>query len=218
MISDSPAFHGQLIQWPSTSGGDSIQWNDSTGVSLLNEGVKGWREFSLKSSQPLCGEMATVSMDSFNYRFLVRDSRFKALVSSPHNAIISEALRRSSLAGHVQPHVNIEGLVRDLTSGERALYAMSRLYSRIEGFGNSLRSVSLYGEDLAGARLFHEILGRLLPHRVELRDLRTGSTLLSIASRGEVSFVYRGNGSLVSVDATMKNLARYITWPLPSGE
>jgi len=144
-------------------------------------------------------------------------------MSGPHALFVGEEagaaealIQRAGLGvGIFQPRVHIEKLVTNLAEKPDDRFLMGAVFARIEGFGNSLRTISLWGADVADAEMFHRIRHNLAPYRVELRDVATGTQLLSISSRGEVVFIYDGPRALDAVDQTLKTLSKdgYVEWP-----
>jgi hypothetical protein len=112
------------------------------------------------------------------------------------------------------PLVNIPAITRDLAK-RPGTFCMGALHARVEGYGNSLRSLALYGNDLAESKLFFELLPQITPFRVHLRDVRLGYEVLSIGSKGEVGFFYRAYESLKDVDRALTYLTQggYLSWP-----
>ena len=84
----------------------------------------------------------------------------------------------------------------------------------LEGYGRSLRTIGLWGDDIADAKFFHEVRDRILAYRVSLRDTKTDREVASIGSQGEVSFYYRGISHLDQTDRLLKFLTALsaITW------
>jgi hypothetical protein len=78
-----------------------------------------------------------------------------------------------------------------------------------------LRTIAFWGADLADAGLFRQVRKELAPFRTEVRDLRTGHPVVSVGSRGEVTFQYDGIGSLNALLKVISFLTEkgMIDWP-----
>jgi hypothetical protein len=109
-------------------------------------------------------------------------------------------------------------MLHALTDAEQpvAPYRLSALYAAVDGFGRSVRTVSLFGDDLGGAAMVRGILEYLNPFRVTLRDIRNDLEVLSISTQGEMNFYYRGASSLDAVDKALSHIRRgsFIHWRL----
>jgi hypothetical protein len=153
-------------------------------------------------------------VSAYKYFFLVRESGEHILLLGGHFSLIEILLDKCGLKDYAFcPAIEVPLLVKSLTESPSS-YVMSAVYARVQGFGQSLRSVALYGSDVGEARLFRDILDGLQPYRVALRKVESGEEILSVGSRGEVSFHYNGRKSLTEVDGALGFLARskYIDW------
>jgi hypothetical protein len=134
--------------------------------------------------------------------------------------VVSYVLKETTLVGGVtSPAVNVAKLVGDLASTPDS-YSLGTVHARVDGYGHSLRSLVMYGDDLADARLFRDVLSRIAPYRVSLRDVLTKDELLTIGSRGDVGFHCRGVKTLAEVDKALGFLSSrgYMAWELDKRE
>jgi len=132
---------------------------------------------------------------------------------------VDDVLEAAGVGGQVvSPRVDVDRLVHDLVSPPSALvwpdpaqvppeerggrpYLIGSIYAGIEGYGRNMRSASFFGDDLAEAKLFKRILGRLSAYRVGVRDPAKEKEILSISGKGEVSLqTYRGKEHLAAID------------------
>jgi len=215
-IPEQMMFSGNLLSW---HGKTSPDLKAVPNVTCDATGVRGWSYLRLRSASPLLsGEPSDAP--HYEYPFLLRESEGRFLLVSAHGELVLTLVKRASEKAAVfSPSVDVPKLTRDLTQTPGSL-CLSALFARVEGYGNSLRSVSLYGNDLAGASLFLDLLPRITPYRVQLRDVRTGQELLSIGSRGEVFFFFRNQQSMRDVDRTLHFLkvSGYLSWAILRGE
>jgi hypothetical protein len=98
-------------------------------------------------------------------------------------------------------------------------YYLTGVWAHLETYGDGLRSVGLWGDDVAAVLgqvpHLHELQKELLAYRVSLRLRKNPrQTWMSIGTRGEVSFRYSGTTSLNDVRSAFAELTRgeYISW------
>jgi len=176
--------------------------------------VGKWSELAFTTTEPLMPE--NVITDSYSYTFLARESEeddARLILVGPHGDMVERLLERASMQNDARrPRVDVAGLVRRLVA-EPDRYRLSAVFARADGFGQALRSVAFYGSDVAGASLFTDALAAVEAYRVQLREQRTGIEVLSVGSRGELSFIFSGNNRALSkVDKALGFLKRWISW------
>lgn len=212
---------GALIGWKDRVFAiDAIKANSGVEVSPADR--TGWWKVNLRSKTPL---LQTFDASTFTYFLLLREGKEGALVLAPDLDLIHPFLQRVGLANDAfSPTIAVDRLVRKLFS-EPGAYAAGVLYARTFGSGRSLRSLSLYGDDLAQADLVRSIIGSIYPFRVHLRKVTLSHEVLGISSQGEVNFLYRGTESLEEADLALGYIssAGFIDWSkrlavLPSRE
>lgn len=96
-------------------------------------------------------------------------------------------------------------------------YLLSNIFAKVEGYGQSLRTVAFWGADLGDATHFfnEHIRKKTTAFRIEIRDVETGHPVMSMGSRGEVNFTYAGVESLKDLMKAIKFFAdhKMIQWP-----
>lgn len=193
-----------------------VTWDTIPNVAVQSTSPSNWQLLSLRSPIPLTNEAET-SAREFVYEYLLRSSRDHHMLVSTQSDLVESLLSICPFARNlVPPRIEIDKLVTDLSVRPDSQIGMGAIFARVNGYGRSLRSISLYGDDIADAQLFQNMRSQLLPYRVELRDLITGNSLLSVGSRGELSFYYAGAESCNRAIRAMKFLSgpkRYIHWP-----
>jgi hypothetical protein len=210
---DSFTASGSLLK---LEGDNNEAWLRSlANVEQEEAGVRGWHRLLWVVKEPLAGEIA-VGGETFSYPLLFRGSKERehAFLLGHHGTIIEIFLKRYPGGARVScPAVDIPRLVEDLVA-RPVEYLMSAIHARVEGEGQSLRTLALYGSDVGDAQILTNLLPALQAYRVTLRRIDTGKEALSIGSRGEASFLYRGRASLRGVDTVLRFLAenRYIDW------
>jgi hypothetical protein len=183
------------------------------GVVDYSPVLSGWFRVAVSSTEPWI-ETPGAEVEEYIYHFLVRRSESRFLFAGAHAQLVDRLLTLAGIKEAIRaPSVDIARVVDDLTKDPQR-YCMSALHARIDGYGLALRSIALYGLDLADAALFRELLPNILPYRVTLRDAAVRSDALSIASRGEVAFQFQGEASLRGVDQALRFLSRggYVDW------
>jgi hypothetical protein len=182
------------------------------GMTLTNTEVGGWVKLNFVSKIPLAGELT--DEDNYEYPFLLRESGTHFLLASVHNELVEYIVNK--IGGKIltyTPTVNVPSITNDLAK-KPGIFCIGALYAKVEGSGNSLRSIALYGFDIAESKLFIDLLPKITPFRIQLRDIRMGIEILSIGTKGEVVFFYRNDHSLRDVDRGLSylNKGKYISW------
>ena len=190
------------------------EWAQSKNVHIAELDPKGWIKLVFLSSEPLLGETRQ-SDSAWEYFYFVRKgARGHLLLVSTHSDLVDKLLQGLGAENKLlKPLINIQRIVIDLAK-KPARYAMSTVYARIEGYGQSLKSIAFYGNDLGEAGLFRDLLPTLTPHRVTLREITKRLDVISVGSRGEVSFLNTGINSFIEVDKSLHFLAHtgYLDW------
>ena len=176
----------------------------------------GWRSAELFSRLPLIERDADATGGKFKYRFLfLVSSTSRVLVASTHVELLDHILKATKLKARVEaPAVKVSALMETLTR-DPGEYMLSALYSRIEDQGQSLRSMTLFGADLASSRVFRDLIPHMSPYRATMRDPVRQDDVLTIGSRGDVAFMFRGATSLSRVTRALRWLRTHnlILWP-----
>jgi hypothetical protein len=168
-----------------------------------------WYEFQWKTDQGLVP-------------FVLREGHDRFLLLSHDQRIVTALLEGLGLAARVRrPKMLVAKFVQNSvapvnqpnTSFSRQ-YRISNVFASVDGYGRSLQTVALWGDDLLGAELFLTLLKDLKPYRVTARDLRGSGDIASIGSLGEVNFYYSNSVQLRRVDTFFRHLKRggYIRW------
>lgn len=178
-----------------------------TGLNVVDRPAPGWLGLSITSDTRLGRRTQAPTDEVFTHHFLLRagqDDRFLLVADAPD--VAEGLLEARGLSRHfTSPRIDTGALTRALAAkpGE---YAMGAVYARTEGYGSTMRTAVFYGHDLAEALLFIELLPRLSPYRVTLRDVSKRIEVLSVSSRGEVSFNFQGSHSLRNSDRALRFL------------
>lgn len=197
-------------------------WNGYDFIESATEAPRGWITITIKSEKPLMGEAEVHLMKEgeehlpYYYHFLFRRSasadRFLLLTANLEliNFFV-EWIGWQTLI--TTASIKIQDLVNDITA-KPAHYCLGAVQARVDGYGRSLKAMSLYGMDLADAQLFRDILPKLVPHYVHLHDVRTGSEIIRVGNQGKIKFSYHGKESLLEVDKALLYLSKhgYLQW------
>lgn len=180
----------------------------------------GWSSFSWTPKKPIKLERVAIQDHLGTYPFLYRESQDRFLILSVHHEVVDSFLKDGKLGNFVEfPRVDVVGLVSELTepadNAGRA-YRMSAVFAALDGYGRSLRTVAFWGDDIAGASLFHTLRNDLSAYRVSIRDVRKDFDfeIASISSGGEISTLIRGISHLGHIDRMLKyiNEHNFIIW------
>jgi hypothetical protein len=175
--------------------------------------AKGWAELLYTSRRPLLhGQLE--GQTQYDYPFLLRTVGPRFLLLAPDSDLPEHLLNKADLWRYVvRPSIDVHKLVNDVAA-HPGPYSLSAVWARIDAYGQDLRTTIFYGNDLANARLFREILKELSPYRATLRDVRSNQEVVTVGSRGEIGFHYSGARSLTNLDAGLNFVSRsgHMTW------
>ncbi|MGO9209789.1 MAG: hypothetical protein ACLP2H_06685 [Terriglobales bacterium] len=182
-------------------------------------GTTPWERYSLQSRNPLRHE-DVLRPGPYHYPVICRRSGSRLLllsisrqvvdhiVQDDFERIFSPRLRRVSIA--------VDDLVKAMTQRPTS-YALSFAHARVPAFGNSLRAVSFYGDDLAEASLFRDQLDLLVFFTCGLREAIGGPEIVRLGSDGGVSFFMNETGKVLEVEralAFLREEGYFATEPL----
>jgi hypothetical protein len=184
-------------------------------IEAIKKESPGWYSFLFRSDKPLTQEDIERPPPYF-YPFLSRisSSNKRLLLLSVNDILVNKFFAGTSWTNYLKAaQIKVPDLVRQLTE-KPDVYCLSVVFARIDGYGRSLRTISLYGTDLAEAQLFRDILPKLVPYRAHLRDVRTGEEILQVGSKGEVVFNYRDTATLSKIDKSLLFLTKhgFLVW------
>lgn len=213
----SQNFNGALYRFKSTQDKLPIAWGNYSFIENITEEVAGWLAITIKSEKPLI-PMQADDVAPYHYCFLLRKSASEErfLLVSSHSELIEHFINWigwKSLI--VTASIKVHNLVNELTE-KPSHYCLGTVQARVDGYGRSLKSIALYGTDLADAQLFRDILPKLVPHQAQLRDVRTGFEVIRVGTQGEIKFYYHRKESLLEVDKALSFLTKqgYLVWDI----
>jgi len=149
-----------------------------------------------------------------NYDFYRYSLGSRYLLVARDEALVPAFLAAMRLRPYVYyPTVDVEGVVRALDTPQ-SQYRISSIYARVDGYGSSLRSVGFFGQDLLDADFVGDLLPRIAPFRVSLRERQSRREALAIDNQGAVGFWYDGRASMGRAARAMDFLAggSFIGW------
>ena len=126
----------------------------------------------------------------FTYPVVSRFSGSKILLLSQTRQIVDAIRSVVSEKAHVRMenvHIAVDRLVKDLAR-QPGHYAISSVTARVSAFGQSLQSISMYGDDIGEARYFRDGLSYFNSHTCGLRRSTGGSEIVRFTNEGRVSF------------------------------
>lgn len=133
----------------------------------------------------------------FIYPVVSKFSGAKSLLLSQTRHIV-DAIRNVVLEkAHVHlenVHIAVDKLVKDVAR-QPGYYAISSVTARVSAFGQSLRLISLYGDDVGEAKYFREGLNYFNSYTCGLRRAAGGSEIVQFTNEGRVSFKLQYNSS-----------------------
>jgi hypothetical protein len=204
---------GSLQAWYGRTPLVELDWARLEVVMQPVSGAKGWSVLSLHSERPLLRDDQKVP-GPHSYHYLFRQSASHFLISGGRSEAVDVLTRRIGRHGpFAPPAVDVPRLVEDLLQRPQR-YTLGGLHAKVAGQAQTLQTVALYGSDLGRAKLFKDLATHLLPYRAQLRDTHTGQIVLSIGTKGEIGFTYRGIPSLHEIDRALAFVSHsFVQWP-----
>jgi hypothetical protein len=165
-----------------------------------------WDEYRFLSRTALHGEEQLPFGDQFEYFVLVRRSGPRALVMAEYSEVLDVILQQErAVESGVRlrrVRIAVDGLAKHIAR-KPGRYLLSRVDALVPAYGQSLRSVSFYGDDVGEAALFRDHLDHLQIYACGLRETTTRSEVLRLTNRGVVSFRYTGIRRIVEVEKVL---------------
>lgn len=140
--------------------------------------------------------------------FVRKGNKGRILLVSTRNELVVQLLHKIDCSNWINstPTVKIGSLLNDLIARPRKIdnYSIGAIYAKVEGYGQSLRTIILYGDDIASTPFFEEkVLPNTLPYRITLRKNRWRE-VMSIGEKADIYFPYRNTDSLKEIDDLVK--------------
>lgn len=221
---ESTSWHFAWLSSKNGLKGRSIESTDQTGEKrypLLIRSIK----LNKKLSESKVGFLDSIEQEEKRFLILSLDAD-----------TVDSIFEIAGIAGQIiAPRIAVDTLVRDLVIppileedkiaqinqpnkieiNRGRPYLIGAVWAAIEGHGRSIRSCSFFGDDLAEAKMFRDIMDKLSVTRVGLRDHKTDKEILSISSIGDITLqTYRGSEHLNAIDELTLYLKshNYINW------
>lgn len=153
-----------------------------------------WDEYTYRSDIPLRGEEQR-GLYGFEYRVLCRQSGPRVLLLSESKQIVdvllAQAVRPSLALTLRRVRVPVDELVKSLAERPGA-FVLSFVHARVPVYGQQLRSISLYGDDVAESTLCRTHLPLMECYACGLRDVVGGGELIRLRGDGVISLAAHG--------------------------
>ena len=162
-----------------------------------------WEQFRITSAVPLLGEETTDS--PFRYPLVCRRSEHHFLLLSLGRKSVDHFLSHVAPTNDVvfyRTSLGVDRAVRLIATGDTK-YALTFVHARVAAFGNTLRSVSFYGDDISEADFFRDHLSLFNCYTCGIRAVVDAGEIIRISSDGHISFTM---SSVLSRDARQKRL------------
>jgi hypothetical protein len=157
-----------------------------------------WDRFTYSSAKPLLKEEQLPIDGAYRYPLLLRRSpRGRMVLLSKSLVIVNVVLEAERIEARRQPLVSppqefrrvkvaVHDLVADLTTHPTE-YVLTRVDANVPAFGQALKYISFYGDDIAEAVLFREYLPVMRCYACGLRSVAGTQEILRIGSSGVLS-------------------------------
>ena len=167
-----------------------------------------WYLLKFVSDMPLIDPK--VEVPPYMYPIYYRQSSRRALILSHRKHIAEEFLKIITSFNRIPlleaVYIDVQGLV-SLACAKPSSYAITYLHARTTGLGSSIRSLSLYGDDVTGSSLYRDHAVSLLAHTCGLRDVyadrRTAAEAIRLSTDGAVSFYYGQRDDLTAAEKAL---------------
>lgn len=187
---------GYLLEWKRLS--NDADWAVGTRFSVVQI-AHGWEDISFNATPE---EARQFNLPEANTcRVLRRRGNRRFILLSRDKAEIDCALAITRVRWMiVNVRVDIPRLVNALMTAP-CDYAIGAAWARVDGYGQKLRTLGMFGEDLTETDLFRKLIAEnhVSCFRVALRDVRRAIEVFSISHRGEMSMRYVDEESLLGV-------------------
>lgn len=199
--SDQRNLWGYLYAWrPKLREVDG--WYRSHELQCTESGAPGWLH--------LVWPPAPHSPDGSDLplRYFLRLSRRRFLLVGPEPTLVTRLLQHVGIEWMVtRPPIDVHRVALDFVA-RPSEYCLGGVWARVEGYGQSLRTMGVFGNDLADTALFKELLSTLSCYQLRLRDVRRNTEVLTVGSRAEIGLTYTSPKNLVDAEAALGFLSK----------
>jgi hypothetical protein len=169
----------------------------------------GWDKFVFNSRKPLLNEdiVTGTSRESYSYPIFLRMSDRRFLLTSIAREIIDHILLvvvpGISSAAVYRVNFAVQRLIEKIVSATTD-YSLTFVHARTPNYGNHLKAISFYGDDLVDAQFFKDALTSIRGYSCGICYAPNGPEIVSVRRSGQVSFAIPVSSSL---DRQQKRLA-----------
>jgi hypothetical protein len=169
----------------------------------------GWETFEFQATAPIMKEAPGLSV--YPYEILCRRSGRRILLLAREREIVDELVARQLnkiFTPNLRPVlIRVGDIVRLLVEKPKK-YVLTRAYTRVPGFGVFLSAISFYGDDLANAKLFRDLLPALNYTTIGLAELGGAGEIVIVGTSGRVTFSMTGVERLDEVEQALGYLSK----------
>lgn len=167
--------------------------------------AKGWEEYEFHSPRPLLDD-EELREPPYVYKLVCRRTGVQFALLARAKKVV-DYLWENDLRALFGPQlsrvsIKIDELVR-LLSKSPDRYVLSTVYARVPAFGESLRAISFYGDDIAEAVLFRQNISLLNCYTCGVRDVVGGPEIVRLGTDGYLYFAFTGANSIKRVDQVL---------------
>lgn len=181
--------------------------------------VSGWVSFIVRPSKSWSKSEESLNLDNSHEFWVRRGEKNHVLILSTKSELVDELITNLGFSWKNRTaSVDVPALMLDLLKSPRITeFSIGSVVTRIDGHGGSMRTMIIYGNDLASASTFTEhIVPVSDPYRIMLRK-KGGSEILSISDKGEVTVDIYTNSlklNLREIDNAIREINRlgHLSW------
>ena len=165
-----------------------------------------WEEYEFHSETSFLDEESLGEKGPFIYKLVCRRAGPQLLAMARDKRIIDylwlNDLREAVGSRLSRIPIKVDDLVK-LVARSPGKYVLSSVYARVPAYGEFLRAVSFFGDDIAEAPVFRENLSLWTCYSCGVRNVVGGSEIVRLGTEGNVNFLFSGHQSAKRVDEVL---------------
>ncbi|MFC2132276.1 hypothetical protein ACFLRG_00610 [Bacteroidota bacterium] len=178
--------------------------------------TSNWRKIE-KTTWLICDYLSFEALDGeekyeqlsppFYYSVVIRRGKNRILILSKTKKIsqnIEQQISKNDLGLLKNTFIKIDDLAKVITANPETDYLLTYANAYYSPFGNSLKFIAFYGNDLAEANIFRKNINQMMFNRCGIRNINNESELLKLGNDGSIQFNNSEKSRLHEVDMILK--------------
>lgn len=214
---------GYLLRYKGPPASSGVSASDIEQELLIRKSASiepiGWEFFSLLTKESLRPDREEEGRGPYRYEILCRRLGAYVILASDSRNIVDYLLSKKRFMYADKPpfvpiKIHVDRLVRKITHDPTS-YAINFVHAKVSGFGDALKSMSLYGDDITEAKLFRDSIDLMSCTRCGLSDISEGFEVIRVGNDGSINFFDNPFERLVEVEVCVANLISWGVIPAP---